>query len=160
MHTRHRGVDDDVARKLTDLGGGVLVEQDVLNVVEKLRAYDPNIVVTMLDPARADSLSDTPYMIMEECPDGLRRPIMGVWALDDSVVERVIACDRHRFDVLRQLDANNMAARLQEQRRYDEEVSALSDMVQGVLKSPKDTYTAKNPVTGEDHTFTSIKKSR
>lgn len=159
MGVRTRGVDPDVEKKLVDLGGGVLVEQDVLNVVEKIRAYDPNLTVQYLDPGRADALYDTPYQIMEECPDGLRRPVMGVWVLDESVLERIYACDRKRVDVLRNLDANNAAIRLQEQRRYDEEVAAVSEMVQGVLKSPKDTYKATNPVTGEEHKFTSIKKS-
>lgn len=154
-----RGVDDTVHKRLVDLGNGVLVEEDVNNVVEKIRNYDPNLIVQYLDPARATDLTDAPYRIMELCPDGLTRPVMQVWELDDRVIERIHDLDKHRVDILAQLDATNAKARQAEQRRYKQEIEAVSEMVRGVLRSPKDTYTAKNPVTGEDHKFTNLKQS-
>lgn len=154
-----RGVDDDVAQRLVDIGRGVLVEADVLGIVERIQAYDENLRVTFLDPEQFSDIRDAPYQIQEICPDGMRRPVMSVWELDERVLERLYAADTQRFDVLHRLEGNNKKALSIEKRRYKEEVQAVSEMVQGVLASPKDTYTATNPVTGEKHKFTSIKQS-
>lgn len=153
-----RGVDDNVHRKMVDIGQGMTVEQDVLNIVTKIRQYDPNLTVQYLDPDRAE-ITDAPYMLMEECPDGLRRPVMEIWELDERVLEKIYAADTQRFDVLGDLDEANALASLNQKRRYKEQVAAVSEMVQGILKSPKDTYTATNPVTGQSHKFRSLRQS-
>jgi hypothetical protein len=144
---------------MVDLGGGVRVEHDVLNIVEKLREYDENLIVQMLDPARADAITDAPFRIMELCPDGLARPVLDVWTLDETVLERIYAADNRKFDTLWMLDQNNNKARRYEEQEFEDKTAALSDMVQGVLRSPKDTYRATNPVTGEEHTFRSMRRS-
>lgn len=153
-----RGVDDAVHKRLVDLGNGVLVEEDVNNVVEKLRRYDENLIVQYLDPDKAEFM-DAPYRIMELCPDGLVRPIMSVWELDDRVVEKIQGLDKYRNNILELLDKQNKKAQDEVRRRYRMEVEAVTEMVAGVLRSPKDTYTATNPVTGEKHKFRSLKQS-
>lgn len=153
-----RGVDDDVHKRLVDLGNGVIVERDVNNTVIKLREYDPNIVVQYCDPALAD-LGDAPYRIMELCPDGMRRVIMEVWELDDRVLERIHELDKHRVDLLSELDKANFKAKDLQARRYKEEIASITEMAKAVLDSPKDTYRATNPVTGQRHKFTNVRQS-
>lgn len=151
-------VSDDVQKRLVELAGGVLVEEDVLGIVERIRQYDSNLTVQYCDPNKVE-FSDAPYRIMETCPDGFRRVVMEVWKLDARVLERLYAADTHINNVLSDLDKANQKAKGQDQRRYRDEVAAISDMVKGVLKSPKDTYTATNPVTEEKHKFRSLKQS-
>lgn len=153
-----RGVSDLVQKRLVELAEGVLVEDDVLGIVEKIQAYDSNLIVQYCDPSQA-KFSDAPYKIMELCPDGMRRVIMDVWELDDRVVDRLHTLDMHRNNVLVDLDMANQKATAQGKRRYKEEIDAVSDMVRGVLRSPKDTYTATNPVTDQPHKFRSLFQS-
>lgn len=152
-----RGVDDFTAEKLNYLAGGIAVSDDVLGVVKRLQEYDENIVVQFADPAKCD-ITDAPYRIMELCPDGMLRVIMEVWKLDNTVLERLYALDTQKWDVLQRIDKANQAVTLGEKRRYQDEVRALSEMAGDVLKSPKDTYTATNPVTGQSHKFTSLRR--
>jgi len=152
-----RGVDDIVGERLNHLAGGISVSDDVLGVVRRLQEYDENIVVQFADPDQAD-FTDAPYRIMERCPDQQLRVIMEVWKLDASVLERLYALDTQKLDVLARIDKANQAIVLGEKRRYQDETRALSEMAADVLRSPKDTYTATNPVTGESHKFTSIRR--
>lgn len=151
-----RGVDPRVEKRLVEIAEGVAVEDDVLGIIHKIRRRWPSLVVQYVDVSRAE-FSDAPFKIVEECPDGLRRPVMDVLELDERVIERLEAADTHRHNVLADLDAINKKATERGHRRFREERAALSEMVHGVLRSSKDTYTATNPVTGEDHTFRSIK---
>lgn len=153
-----RGVDPFVAKRMVDLGNGMQIESDVLSIVSKIQDYDPNLIVQFVDPTQSD-IWDAPYQIMELCPDGLRRPVMQIWELDDRVLERLYACDKSRHDLMADLNKKNAKAKSVMDRRYKEEVAAVSEMVQGVLRSPKDTYTATNPVTGQKHTFRSLPHS-
>jgi len=153
-----RNIDDDVAKRLVELGEGVTVEEDVLGIVQRIRDYDPNLVVQYCDPMRAE-FQDAPFRILELCPDGMRRPVMDVWTLDERVLERLHQLDSHSHNVLEDLDRINRKASEQGKRRFREEVNAVSEMVYGVLNSPKDTYRATNPVTGEKHTFRSLPHS-
>jgi hypothetical protein len=155
MHLR--GVDDFTAERLNHLAGGVAVSDDVLGIVKRIQEYDENLVVQFVDPDQAD-FADAPYRVMERCPDQQLRLVMSVWKLDGTVLERIQSLDTQRFDTLAVLDRNNNAVRLGEQRRFREERAALSEMVVDVLRSPKDTYTAVNPVTGQEHKFTNLRQ--
>lgn len=148
----------DVHQKLVQLAEGVLVEEDVLGIVDRIKHYDPNLIVQYCDPVKAE-FSDAPYRIMEMCPDGFLRLVFEVWELDARVIDRIAAADSQRHNILADLDIGNQKVKEGEQRRYKDEVDALSEMVRDVLRSPKDTYTATNPVTEEDHEFRSLKKS-
>lgn len=147
-----------VQQRLIELADGVAVEEDTLRIAEKIKAYDPNLRVQFVDPSQAE-FGDAPFRIIEHCPDGFDRVAMYAWTLDERVLDRIMLADTNRVDVLAALNASNNRARDQERRRYQEQVAAVSEMVQGVLASPKDTYTATNPVTGERHKFRSLKQS-
>lgn len=149
---------EEVQKRLVEIAGGVLIEEDVLGIVERIQQYDTNLIVQFCNPDKAE-FSDAPYRVLERCPDGFIRPVMEVWNLDQRVIDRLHSADTHSHNILSDLDKWNKKATDLGKRRYCEEVDAVSEMVRGVLKSPKDTYTATNPVTDESHKFTSLKKS-
>lgn len=130
---------DEINKRLVDLADGFLVEHDVLNVVEKIRNYDPNLRVKYVDPMRAE-FGDAPYRITELCPDGMERLVMEVWELDDRVVERIVAADNSRNNVLVSLDDTNLIASKIQERRYEEIRLEDQDLIHSYLKSPKGKY--------------------
>lgn len=153
-----RGVDPEVAKRLVQIDEqGTMVESDVLGVVAKIQAYDPNLRVQFCDPTRA-TLADAPYRIMELCPDGQLRHVMSIMELDERVMERLYAADTYSTDVLADIELANRRARDNIRRRFRDEMEALTEMAAAVLRSPKDTYRATNPVTGQVHVFSSQRR--
>jgi hypothetical protein len=139
----------DADQRLVELAAGVYVESDVLDIVQRIRDYDPNIRVKYLDPDRGGDLGDPPYKIMELCPDGHERLIFGVWSLDERVMVRLFAADTQRHDILARLDGVNGVARADEARRYEQEREEMIEKAVAVLRSPKDTYTLPGARPGE-----------
>lgn len=131
----------DHRERLVQLAEGVLVEEDTLRIVERIREYDPNLRIKYLDPDRGGDLGDPPYKIFELCPDRFERLVLSVWSLDERVLERLWAADTQRFDILAKLDRVNNQARENEQRRYREEREEAHEMAVSILRTPKDTYT-------------------
>jgi hypothetical protein len=129
----------DVKKRLIELADGSYVEEDVLNIVEKIRAYDSNLSVKYCDPARADP-SDPPYKVVELCPDGMERVVFGVWELNEKILERLYAADNSRTNVLVDIHGNNLIAKAQQERRYNEVCLEDQDVVSHLLKSPKGRY--------------------
>jgi hypothetical protein len=129
----------DEKKRLIELADGSYVESDVLNVVEKIRAYDPNLNVKYCDPALAE-FGDAPYKVVELCPDGVERIVFYVWELNETVLERIFAADNARNNVLVGLDNNNLLAKQIERRRYEEIKLEDQDIISHYLKSPKGRY--------------------
>ena len=148
----------EAQKRLVELATGEWMEEDAYEIVRKIQEYDPNLRVQYLDPKVAGDITDAPYRILELCPDGIPRVVFAVWELDERVIERLFTADTQKGNILHGLDGSNLLAEQKRHRRYDDESAALTEMVAGVLRSPKDTYKATNPVTGEKHTFTSAKK--
>lgn len=144
-------------KRLIEMSNGVIIEEDVLGIVERIQKYDPNLTVQYCDPDTS-TLSDAPYRIMEECPDGLQRMVMECWTLDERVLEQLFAADTQKNNVLEGMDNRNHMVAAGVKQRYRDELAALSELAKDVLDSPKDTYSATNPVTGQKHTFRSIRQ--
>jgi hypothetical protein len=145
--------DAAVEKRLVELAQGVLVEEDVLGVVQRIMEYDSNLRVKYLDPTSFPDMTDAPYRIFELCPDGMERVVMSVWKLDERVLERLYKADNLKHGIFGEMNKRDELARRGLKRRFQDEIEALSEMAADVLRSPKDTYTATNPVTGEKHTF-------
>ena len=133
----------DVKKRLIEMSDGSYVEADVLNIVEKIRAYDIHLSVKYCDPARADP-DDPPYKIVELCPDGIERVVFGVWNLDETVLERLYQADNARTNVLVDIHGNNLLAKKAMERRYREVCLEDQDIITHYLKSPKGRYSFKN----------------
>lgn len=129
----------DTKKRLIEIAEGTYVEHDVLNVVEKIRAYDPNLRVKFCDPQRAE-FGDAPYKIVELCPDGIERIVFDVWALDDTVVQRIYAADNAKNNVLVDVDNNNLLAQKIQDRRYEEKRLESNDIVKHIFASNKGRY--------------------
>lgn len=132
------------AAGFVQLDDGSLIERDVLGIVERIRAYDENLNVQYLDPASASGVTEAPYRIIERCRDNEWRVVFAVWTLDETVLQRIYAADSAKLDVLANLSANNMVARMNEQRRYREDMEDMKDKIQHAFASPKTTYSFKD----------------
>jgi hypothetical protein len=124
---------------------GSFVEDDVLGIVDWIRAYDEDLDVMCLDPTRMDiTPDDPPYIIVEHCRDGVIRIVFRCWTLDERVKERIIAADTQTTDVLSALDAANRATRAAQERAYQDSVGEAKDIMLHIFKNPKTTYRFRN----------------
>lgn len=131
---------DDTRKRLIELSSGDYCESDVLGIVERIKAYDPNLQIQYL--AGRPGLSDAPYRLVERCPDGLDRVVFDIWDLDARVLERIEAADIRRHDILARLDEHNRQVKEKEKRHFREEVlGEARDKTEAVLRSPKGSYT-------------------
>lgn len=125
------------------LNDGSIVEHDVLNIIQKIMAYDENLKVQFLD--RAAKAGDAPWRLIERCNDGEWRTIFYVWEMDERVLDRLRLADRNVSDIFGNIEANNASLRKEEGRRFQEEVLAEAhDLTAHILKSPKGRYTFKD----------------
>lgn len=133
--------------KLVRLDDGSFIERDVLGIIERIHAYDPNIKVQYLDYAA--NLNQAPWRIVELCRDNSWRTIFYCWTLDERVIQRLRAADTTVTDVQRNLESNNERVRREHLRRYRDRLDEGHDIVKHIAASPKGRYSFKNPNTGD-----------
>lgn len=122
---------------------GLLIEEDTLHIAEKVAEYDPNLRLQYVP--EAVNLGQPPFRVVERCRDGTWAVVFSVWQLDDRVLDRIRLADTHKRDIDKDITESNIRAMLEEKRRYREEMeNHVNDLVVSVLRSPKDTYTAKD----------------
>jgi hypothetical protein len=134
---------DEVSDRLVRLADGSYVEQDVLNIIDKIQEYDPNLKVKYVDPNRAE-FGDEPYRIVEVCPDGMERVVFGVWKLDETVLQRIYAADKMKSDVLANIDSHNRMVSQGVQARYEDQKLEAQDIVAHYLNSRKGRWSFIN----------------
>lgn len=127
---------------LLRMDDGSLVERDVFNIVQKIHDYDPNIHVQYLEYAA--NAGDAPYRLVEDCPDGCRRVMFTCWKLDETVLQRILAADSRKTDVLAVMTANNDAVRSEQKRRYKDRMGEANDIMVSYLKSRKHRWTVQD----------------
>ena len=130
------------ADNMVKLDDSTLIERDVLNVIEKIYDYDPNLKVQYLEKAAA--AGDAPYRIIERCSDGEWRVIFYAWTLDERILERIRLADCHAVDILSSVDSHNASLRQREGRRFKERMGEAADITTHILKSSKGRYTFKD----------------
>jgi hypothetical protein len=114
------------------------VEHDVANVVNEVARLWPDLKIQYcFDPG----IGDPPYRVVELCKDGVWRPVLNVWQLDNRLLDMLHACDSHRVDVLKALDKHNEGVRLAQEAADRAWRDAAKDVMASVFKSPKGTYT-------------------
>lgn len=139
----------DIKQAWVNLGNGVLVERDVYDIARRVTEYDPNLKVQFLNDA-ALGPGEAPYRIVENCKDGIERPVFSVWVLDETVLQRIFAADNQKFDVQGFVDKTNAKARNNENNRYKEALSEAREITTTVLKSPKSTFSVPEDVLKGD----------
>lgn len=130
--------DEDDRGHLVRLDENSFVERDVLNIIEKIYYYDPNLKVQYLE--HAANLGDAPWRIVERCRDGQWRTVFYIWDLDERVLDRLYAADTQRHNVLGRLDAHNKSIRQDQERRYEDKRLEHVDITKHVFASPKGRY--------------------
>ena len=127
---------------------GHMVERDALLVAESISEYDPTLKVICLPPEKAD-INDAPFIIAQECPDGVLRRIFEVWQLDNSVLARIEAADTTKHDVQGKIDWINAEVRKSAKKRYEEKTSENRLIGASILKSNKSKFSYKDATTNE-----------
>lgn len=127
---------------------GMLVESDALRIAQAVKAYDENLEILCLDPARADGISDAPYVLVEKCTDGQYRRVADFWKLDESVMQTVEAADGQRHDLIAVINGKQERLKRERDRRYKDMREEIKDIVHGI-SGMKSKYTVHDPCTGE-----------
>lgn len=131
---------------------GYLVEADALRVAEAIKEYDPNIEILCLDPARAEGITEEPFIIAEKCKDGVLRPIFKVWELNDLVLLRIKLADGKNFNALKTIEQSEADFKAANERRYKEFREEAADKVKHIA-GMKSKYSVTDSLTGEKITF-------
>lgn len=132
----------DTRQRLIELASGVFIESDVAGIAKQVTDYDANLRIQFCDPALADP-GDAPYRLIELCPDGIPRVVFYIWELDGRVMQRILAADNQKLNVLSALEDHNAKVKLDSQRRYEDKTLELDDIVRHTLHNPKTNYTVK-----------------
>ena len=137
----------DVGNQYVNVEGHI-VERDALLVAEAINEYDPTLKVICLPPEKA-GINDAPFIIAQECPDGVLRRIFEVWHLDNSVLARIESADTTRHDVQARIEWINAEAKKLSKKRYEEKNIEKRLIGASVLKTNKSKFTFKDLTTNE-----------
>lgn len=132
----------DTQKRLVELSSGVVIEEDVLRIAERILEYDPNLRLKFL--AYPESLHDAPYGLFELCPDGNERLVFYIWELDERVLQRLQSADTFRHDIQARLDRTNELARRDQKQRFIDTRLEEKDVVEHYLRSRKGRWSFKN----------------
>ena len=122
---------------------GMIVERDALSIAERLKEIDPDLEVMCINPEMS-GINDAPFIIAERCPDGNLRRIFECWELNKSVIDRVLAARMTGQDLLAEIDKKNNAVKLEQQRKFKDEMAARSELTAAILRSQKSKFTFKD----------------
>lgn len=145
-------VDEKTKQRLIEIAAGVYVERDVLNVVEKVKEYDPNLSIKYCEPYNALP-TDAPYKLVERCRDGIERVVFDIWELNGSILDRLLDADTMKHNVFVDMEGHNLIVRERENQRYKETLELAHDVTVSMLKSPKHKWSYKDEITGNVTTF-------
>ena len=144
--------DEKTKQRLVEISAGVYVEHDVLNIVEKVKEYDPNLSIKYCEPYNAEP-TDAPYKLVELCRDGAERVVFDIWTLDGSILDRLYDADTQKNNVFVDMEGKNLIVRERENQRYKETLALAHDVTVSMLKSGKHKWTYKDEITGRVTTF-------
>jgi len=122
---------------------GHIVERDALSIAERLQEYDENLVVMCLD-VQEIGLSDAPFIICCKEPNGVLKRVFECWELNQSVIDRVIQADGHRFDALKRVETMEDFQKQQRENRYKDKHEEMKDIVATAMKQKSGHFKFKN----------------
>jgi hypothetical protein len=131
---------------------GMIVERDALRIAEAIKSYDENLEVLCVDPAHAEGISEEPFVIAEKGGDGILRPVLRAWELNDLVLERIKLADNQRLSVLKTVEESEAAFKKSNLQRYTEWREEAKDVVKHIA-GMKSRYTVRDSKTGDLLTF-------
>lgn len=123
------------------------VDHDVANVVNEVARLWPDLKIQYcMDP----SIADPPYRVVELCKDGVWRPVLNVWQLDNRLLDMLHSCDGYKVDILAQMDAHNAGIRKAQAEAERAWRDAAKDVMASVFKSPRGVYTIPDVRPGHE----------
>jgi hypothetical protein len=131
---------------------GNIVERDALRIAEAIKDYDQNLELLCLNPERATGITDEPFVIAERGKDGVLRPVLRAWVLDEQILQRLYNSDTQRLDVFNALVSMEEQRRRASQQRYQEQREEAKDVVKHIA-GMKSRYTVRDSITGDMLTF-------
>jgi len=109
--------------------------------------------LTLVCNMRPDHPGDPPFLVIERCKDGINRPVMSAWKLDDMLLTRLRLADGYRGNQLKIVEDWEVTAKAESNRRYKEDMMEKHDIAASVIASKKSRYTIRDSQTGELITF-------
>ena len=131
---------------------GNIVERDALRIAEAIQDYDENLTLLCLNPERAEGITDEPFIVAEKGKDGVLRPVLRAWKLDDEILSRIFNSDTYNRDVYNDLESLEAAGRRERESRYEEWREEAEDIVKHIA-GMRSRYTVKDSNTGDLLTF-------
>ncbi|MBA2350103.1 MAG: hypothetical protein H0V81_17650 [Solirubrobacterales bacterium] len=130
----------------------MLVERDALRIAEALNEYDESLVVLCVDPDHVEGISEEPFVVAEKCKDGILRPVLRAWKLDESILTRIHLADGQRHNTLKILEGMEADTKKENDQRYQEKREESKDIVLHIA-GMKSKYTVRDSQTDELITF-------
>lgn len=135
------------------IDGNHLVPQEMVQVVEAIRAYDPNIHVQWI-PARARRHGQAAFKITHEEPGKPPYIIMHVQNDEDmtpKVLQQIIAGDaRWGNNALKEVEAAEATAHLMAEQKWQDYLEEQADIVKSIINSPLNKYTVNKDLVIQD----------
>lgn len=125
----------------------VQVDGDVANVVNEVARLWPDLKIQYCPNP---TVADPPYRVVELCKDGVWRPVLNVWQLDNRLLDMLHSCDSYRTDILAQLDKHNASVRKAQEEAEQAWRDAAKDVMASVFRSSKGTYTIPDVRPGHE----------
>lgn len=122
---------------------GHIVERDALRIAEKIAEHDPDLRILCLDPNKS-GVNDAPFIVCHVRNDGSMYRVFECWELNDTIVERVIMADNHRFDCVDRLTSMQDVQRKLQEDRYRDKSLEMQDIVASAVKNRTSAFKFKN----------------
>lgn len=123
------------------------IDDDVAHVVQEISRLWPELRVQYCeDPG----IGEYPFMVVERTKIGTDEPVLGVWQLDNRLLDLLHEADTTKHDVLRLLDKKNNAVR---KAAKDEQLSwkdYCKDLIVTMAGHQGGTFTFKDPREGHE----------
>jgi hypothetical protein len=131
---------------------GMIVERDALRIAEAIRDYDENLTVLCVDPNIAVNISEEPFVVAEKGPDGVLRPVLRCWTLDDTVLQRLYLADNQRVNVFNTLLDMERQQKARYQYEWEQFRGDAADKISHIA-GMKSSYSVPDEKTGEKIVF-------
>jgi hypothetical protein len=137
----------DIESALTTLGDkiplatpeGYFISAEHQRIAEIINDYDSDLYLLFIPPAKREP-GDKPYAIMHQPPG--KAPYIAMYSdtCDERLLARLFENDARRHDILSRLEAEELAQKLTEAKRRQDEADAKADIAKSMWRSPLHTY--------------------
>lgn len=124
---------------------GRFINEKHERIAAVIRDYDPELELAWIPPENRDSTDTQPFCILHNNPNGTRVPV-SFWR-EDQIDERLVEwCFENDFkkhnpdDIFDRVQAQNLAQRLVQRKKYEEEAAERWEFGEFRLKTPLHSF--------------------